>query len=118
MQTQELKTSWQECLGLLRDKVQPQSYNTWLKPTKLISGDNESLVLGVPNRFVASWLEGHYIEHINEAVDIFVQARGSDMLAFVNKKHTFFTNLFSKPMVKELGMKSKVPVLALHDHSD
>ncbi len=57
-------------------------------------------------------------EHINEAVDIFVQARGSDMLAFVNKKHTFFTNLFSKPMVKELGMKSKVPVLALHDHSE
>jgi len=57
-------------------------------------------------------------EHINEAVDIFVQSRGSDMLAFVNKKHTFFTNLFAKPMVKELGMKSKVPVLALHDHSD
>jgi chromosomal replication initiator protein len=52
----------------LRDKVQPQSYNTWLKPTTLISGDDENLVLGVPNRFVASWLEGHYIDHINEAV--------------------------------------------------
>lgn len=57
-------------------------------------------------------------EHINDAVDVFVQSRGSDMLAFVNKKHTFFTNLFAKPMVKELGMKSKVPVLALHDHSE
>lgn len=57
-------------------------------------------------------------EHINEAVDIFVQSRGSDMLAFINKKHTFFTNLFAKPMVKELGMRSKVPVLALHDHSE
>lgn len=57
-------------------------------------------------------------EHINEAVDVFVQSRGSDMLAFINRKHTFFTNLFAKPMVKELGMRSKVPVLALHDYSE
>jgi len=57
-------------------------------------------------------------EHINDAVDVFVQSRGSDMLAFINKKHTFFTNLFAKPMVKELGMRSRVPVLALHDHNE
>ncbi len=68
MQTQELETTWQECLGILKDKVQPQSYNTWLKPTKLINNDNEQLMISVPNRFVASWLEGHYLNHIDEAV--------------------------------------------------
>lgn len=68
MQTQELDTTWQECLGILKDKVQPQSYNTWLKPTRLIDNSDEHLMISVPNKFVASWLEGHYLNHINEAV--------------------------------------------------
>lgn len=60
----------------------------------------------------------HFLEsdHINEAVDVFVQSRNSGMIAFINKKHTLFANLFTKPMVKELGMHARVPVLALHDH--
>lgn len=60
----------------------------------------------------------HAIEsnHINEAVDVFVQSRNSGMIAFINKKHTLFSNLFAKPMVKELGMHSRVPVLAMHDY--
>jgi chromosomal replication initiator protein len=68
LQAQEFKTTWQECLGILREKVQPQSYNTWLKPTQLIGCDNDQLMISVPNRFVASWLEGHYIDHIEDAV--------------------------------------------------
>ena len=53
--------------------------------------------------------------NISEAVEHFVQSRDSGMIAFINKKHTFFGSIFSKPLVKELGMHSKVPVLALHD---
>ena len=52
---------------------------------------------------------------IGEAVELFVQSRGSGMIAFINKKHTFFGSIFSRPLVKDLGMHSKVPVLALHD---
>ena len=59
----------------------------------------------------------HYLEahRLSEAVALFVQSRGSGMIAFINKKHTFFASIFTKPLVKELGMSSKVPVLALHD---
>ncbi len=53
--------------------------------------------------------------HIHEATDLFVQIRHAGMIAFINKKHTLFSYLFSKPLVKELGMHAKVPVLALHD---
>jgi nucleotide-binding universal stress UspA family protein len=52
---------------------------------------------------------------ISEAIELFVQSRGSGMIAFINKKHTFFGSIFSRPLVKELGTHSKVPVLALHD---
>ncbi|GGG29551.1 universal stress protein UspA [Dokdonia pacifica] len=52
---------------------------------------------------------------ISEAVRIFVESRESDMIAFINKKHAFFGSVFSKPMVKEIGLYSKVPIMALHD---
>ena len=59
----------------------------------------------------------HDVENtdIADAVEMFVESRGSGMIAFINKKHNFFRSIFSKPLVKELGTHSKVPVLALHD---
>jgi nucleotide-binding universal stress UspA family protein len=59
----------------------------------------------------------HFIEgkDINEGVELFIQSRESGMVAFINKKHTFFSRLFSKPLVKELGLKARIPILALHD---
>lgn len=59
----------------------------------------------------------HRLHHIDvqTAVNCFVQSRESDMIAFINRKHSFFGSLFSKPMVKELGFHAQVPVLTLHD---
>ena len=51
----------------------------------------------------------------SEAVRYFVESRDSDMIAFINKKHSFFGSLLSRPMVKEIGLYSKVPIMALHD---
>jgi nucleotide-binding universal stress UspA family protein len=50
-----------------------------------------------------------------EGLKNFVESRGSDMIAFINKKHVFFNLIFSKPMVKDLGHDSRVPVLVMHD---
>lgn len=60
----------------------------------------------------------HHVHTANpvQAVRIFVESRDSDMIALINKKHAFFGSVFSSPpMVKELGMFSKVPLLVLHD---
>ncbi|NND63700.1 MAG: universal stress protein [Flavobacteriaceae bacterium] len=56
-----------------------------------------------------------YNADVQTALNVFVQSRDSGMITFFNKKHTFFSNLLTKPMVKELGYHSKIPVLALHD---
>ena len=53
--------------------------------------------------------------NVSEALQFFVQSRGSEMIAFINKKHTFFSTIFSQPMVKKLGASTKVPLLAMHD---
>lgn len=52
---------------------------------------------------------------VQGGVTTFVEARNSDMITFINRKHSFFGSLFSRPMVKNLGHRSRVPVLALHD---
>lgn len=48
-------------------------------------------------------------------INCYVESRESDMIAFVNKKHFFFGSILSRPLVKNLGYYSKVPVLALHN---
>ena len=51
----------------------------------------------------------------NEALERFVRERGSDSIAFINKKHQFFGSIFSEPLVKSVTQYSKVPVLVMHD---
>ncbi len=51
---------------------------------------------------------------VHTALRCFTQSTKSDMIAFLNKKHGFFETIFRRPMVKELGYHSELPVLALH----
>lgn len=52
---------------------------------------------------------------LQNGIRCFAQSRESEMIAFVNKKHHFFGSIFSNPMVRELGMHTNVPLLAMHD---
>ncbi|WP_339840079.1 universal stress protein [uncultured Maribacter sp.] len=52
--------------------------------------------------------------HLGKGIQTFVESRNSDMVAFINRKHIFFGSVFSRPLVKEIGYDSKVPILALH----
>lgn len=54
---------------------------------------------------------------VQSGISAFIESRESDMIAFVNHKHRFFGSIFSKPLVKEMGYHSKIPVLTLHDIS-
>jgi nucleotide-binding universal stress UspA family protein len=59
----------------------------------------------------------HWLDNVgvNTGLQNFVQSRDSDMVVFINKKHSFIKTIFSSPMVNDLGYNSKVPVLVLHD---
>ena len=45
----------------------------------------------------------------------FVQSRGSDMVAIISEKHSFFEKLLTLSIVQDLGYNSQVPVLVIHD---
>ncbi|UAM97564.1 universal stress protein [Polaribacter litorisediminis] len=54
-------------------------------------------------------------QYLQESNQDFTQSRDGKMIAFVNKKHDSFGSIFSSPMVKELGVSTNMPVLALQD---
>ena len=60
----------------------------------------------------------HWLSHnsVIDAVRLFSESRESDMIAFVNRKHFFFDNVFVQPLVKRLSFYSKAPLLVLHNH--
>ncbi len=54
---------------------------------------------------------------VQTGINTFIESRGSDMVAFINRKHGFFGSVFSRPLVMELGYHSRIPIIALNDHS-
>jgi chromosomal replication initiator protein len=66
---------WQECLSYLSQKIKKQSFNTWLRPTRGIPSEEKILKVAVPNKFVGEWIEEHYLELIQEAMEKVVQEK-------------------------------------------
>ncbi len=58
----------------------------------------------------------HSLAHVSIPIGIycFTESRGSDMIVFINKKHNFLENLLFKPLYKDLGNYSRIPLLVLH----
>lgn len=59
---------WKEGLKVLSAKLKKESFSTWLKPTVGLELETENLVVGVPNQFVADWIQEHYSDEICQAL--------------------------------------------------
>jgi nucleotide-binding universal stress UspA family protein len=58
----------------------------------------------------------HFIEneHLQDAINDFIDQNKMDMLIMLPKKHSFFESLFKKSQTKEMLYQSHIPILALH----
>jgi chromosomal replication initiator protein len=61
----ELVNSINEALA---EKVGPQKFQIWFKNSTKLSLAGEYLKVGVPNPFIASWIENNFLNEIGEAV--------------------------------------------------
>ena len=59
---------WGVCLSHLSKRIRKQSFCTWLKATRGLPSPEGTLRVAVPNRFVADWLEEHYLDLIKETI--------------------------------------------------
>ncbi|MBL7107393.1 MAG: chromosomal replication initiator protein DnaA [Phycisphaerae bacterium] len=52
----------------LAKKIGRQKYNIWFKNSTKIALDGDYFTIGVPNHFMARWIEEHFSSHINDAL--------------------------------------------------
>ncbi|MHC4270321.1 MAG: DnaA N-terminal domain-containing protein, partial [Planctomycetota bacterium] len=59
---------WEDVLDVIENKIGLRQYNLWFKNTRLISFDNESLSIGVPNQFVQTKIRENYEQVLKNSV--------------------------------------------------
>ncbi len=59
---------WDRVLGKIESRVNAHSFKTWFRPTRLVSEDDASLRVGVPNSWFAEWLQTNYLPVIQDAL--------------------------------------------------
>ncbi len=67
---------WQKSLEIIRENINPRSFQTWFAPLKAIHLDDTGLILGVPNKFFCEWLDNHYLKILHNAL---AQASGQSL---------------------------------------
>ena len=82
---------WEDVLDAIKAKVGIRQYNLWFNNTHLISFENESLSIGVPNQFVLTKIRENYeplikdlikeITKVNPAINLHVEGNGHSKIS-------------------------------------
>jgi chromosomal replication initiator protein len=59
---------WDRVLGKIEARVNAHSFKTWFRPTHLVSEDDLSLRIRVPNSWFAEWLQTNYLPVIQDVL--------------------------------------------------
>ncbi|RMH70218.1 MAG: chromosomal replication initiator protein DnaA [Bacteroidetes bacterium] len=63
---------WKQCLDIIRDNVNRQSFKTWFEPLKPVSLEHDGtlikLTIQLPSRFFYEWLEEHYFPLLRRTI--------------------------------------------------
>jgi chromosomal replication initiator protein len=59
---------WQAALGELQLQMTRETFTTWLKPTRAISFEDGTLIVGVDNAYVKDWLSNRLLTTIQRTV--------------------------------------------------
>lgn len=60
---------WNNCLKIIKDNINPQSYKTWFEPIKPVKLDGKILTIQVPSQFFYEWLEEHYVVLLKKTLE-------------------------------------------------
>lgn len=60
---------WDRTKELIKSRVNPQSYERWFLPLKLIELSSERIILETPNKFFKDWIKDRYSKLIEDALE-------------------------------------------------
>lgn len=74
---EHLEELWSNVLAQVERKIAKPSFDTWLKPTKILAFDGTTITLSAPNTFASEWLEKHYMHLLTGSLNELV---GEDLV--------------------------------------
>jgi len=63
-----LEAFWNEGVKIIKEKISQQNFETWIKPIRVVSLEENNVLLGVPNKFFKDWLVENYIDLISHSL--------------------------------------------------
>ena len=60
---------WDNCLNVIKQAVDPQSYQTWFVPIRPVALQSNELTIQVPHRLFYEFLEEHYIDVLKRGLN-------------------------------------------------
>ncbi len=63
-----MESIWAEGTNIIRDKVSQQNFDTWIRPIRIASIEEDNIYLSVPNKFFKEWLIENYLSIIRNAL--------------------------------------------------
>ncbi len=65
----QLDMVWEDILVQIKPNISQQAFDTWLKPTSLLSVKEGEIQISVPNQFFGEWIREHYYQMMKEALE-------------------------------------------------
>jgi chromosomal replication initiation ATPase DnaA len=59
---------WEEILLLIENRMSKQGYDTWFSSSKLLSIDDNKLLIEVPSKFHRDWIKEHHWATLSEVI--------------------------------------------------
>ncbi len=59
-----MREHWSAVLGTLEQRVSQKNFQTWFKPLKFLEQEEDTVYLGVPDRFTRDWIKDHGLKDI------------------------------------------------------
>jgi chromosomal replication initiator protein len=63
-----LETIWLESIKIIKENITKQNFETWIKPIKIVSLEDNTVTLSVPNKFFRDWIVDNYYPIISDAI--------------------------------------------------
>jgi len=99
---------WQAILGELELVLSKANFTTWFKNTFIVSQEDKSIIVGVPNAFTKTWLENKYQDKIIEALKHITKNKYSQVFYKIENKSNIKTTINLKEKIRDLKNKEVV----------
>lgn len=63
-----METIWSESTKIIKDAISKQNFDTWIKPIRILSLEDNTVTLSVPNKFFRDWIVENYYPLICDAI--------------------------------------------------